>query len=87
MFLIEKLPSDDKHLTSATAPVQNKNALLQEISKKIAEDLNTMWTPPSCILKSHMIGDFILSQGKKMQSIHYYHAVNGLDILYVVYCL
>lgn len=65
MFLIEKLPSEDKKLTTKVKPMNAKYQLLQNISNKIGEDLNTIWIPPCCkpSLKSN-VGDFIYSQGK-----------------------
>ncbi|CAH2063351.1 unnamed protein product, partial [Iphiclides podalirius] len=72
MFLIEKLPSDDKHVTSTTATVQKKSALLQEISKKISEDLNTMWIPSKCNPTNPTIGDFKFTKDNmtKLQRIN-----------------
>ncbi|XP_045459666.1 coiled-coil domain-containing protein 22 homolog [Melitaea cinxia] len=63
MFLIEKLPSEDKKLTTKVKPMNAKYQLLQNISNKIGEDLNTIWIPPCCkpSLKSN-VGDFIYSQ-------------------------
>ncbi|CAH2091908.1 unnamed protein product [Euphydryas editha] len=65
MFLIEKLPSEDKKLTTKVKPMNAKHQLLQNISNKIAEDLNTIWIPPCCkpALKNNL-GDFIYTQGQ-----------------------
>ncbi|CAK1551743.1 unnamed protein product [Leptosia nina] len=47
MFLIEKLPSEDKQSVQVSS--SNKTQLLmRQISLKIAEDLNTIWIPPCC---------------------------------------
>lgn len=72
MFLIEKLPSEDKKLTNKVKPMNEKHQLLQNISNKIVEDLNTIWIPPCCkpTLKSNL-GDFIYSQGKIKHIIEY----------------
>ncbi|XP_038213230.1 coiled-coil domain-containing protein 22 homolog [Zerene cesonia] len=63
MFLIEKLPSEDKKSVSKVSPSNKKHLLMQQISYKIAEQLNTIWIPPSCnapLKKS--IGDYIHEQ-------------------------
>nr|XP_026491708.1 coiled-coil domain-containing protein 22 isoform X1 [Vanessa tameamea] len=59
MFLIEKLPSEDKKLTTKVKPINEKHQLLQGISNKITEDLNAIWIPPCCepSLQSNL-GDF-----------------------------
>ncbi|XP_050342099.1 coiled-coil domain-containing protein 22 isoform X2 [Nymphalis io] len=64
MFLIEKLPSEDKKLTTNVKPLNEKHQLLQGISNKIAEDLNAIWIPPCCetSLQSNL-GDFLYNQG------------------------
>ncbi|KPI91257.1 Coiled-coil domain-containing protein 22 [Papilio xuthus] len=63
MFLIEKLPNEDRHLNT-TVPTKKKNVLLQEIANKINEELNTMWIPPCCKPNSNTIGDFIYTEDK-----------------------
>lgn len=67
MFLIEKLPSEDKKPSGSVATSNKKQLLLQQISLKIAEDLNTIWIPPSCknLLKMSL-GDYIYEQGIKI---------------------
>ncbi|KPJ16884.1 Coiled-coil domain-containing protein 22-like [Papilio machaon] len=63
MFLIEKLPNEDRHMNT-TVPTKKKNVLLNEIANKIDEELNTMWIPPCCKPNSDTIGDFISTEDK-----------------------
>ncbi|CAK1578299.1 unnamed protein product [Parnassius mnemosyne] len=63
MFLIEKLPSEDSHLSNLNVPKKKKNALLQEIGNKIDEELNSIWIPACCSPRNDSsIGDFIFSK-------------------------
>ncbi|XP_068627583.1 coiled-coil domain-containing protein 22 homolog isoform X2 [Battus philenor] len=55
MFLIEKLPSEDKHLSSTAAPTKQKNILVEDIGNKINEELNKMWIPSCCVQKTNTI--------------------------------
>ncbi|XP_049865009.1 coiled-coil domain-containing protein 22 isoform X1 [Pectinophora gossypiella] len=48
MFLIERLPSEGKHTTVKKEPTNKKSLLMQNISSKIAEELNSIWIPPCC---------------------------------------
>ncbi|KAJ2950686.1 hypothetical protein O0L34_g8946 [Tuta absoluta] len=58
MFLIERLPSEGKQ--SSTKIETNKSMLLQNISAKISEELNSIWIPPCCYpLNKKTVGDFI----------------------------
>ncbi|KAI5641992.1 hypothetical protein NE865_05991 [Phthorimaea operculella] len=67
MFLIERLPSEGKQSTAKTE-TNKKSMLLQNISAKIAEELNSIWIPPCCNPPNKQaIGDFIHSRG----SIHF----------------
>ncbi|CAG4964835.1 unnamed protein product [Parnassius apollo] len=60
MFLIEKLPSEDNHLSNLNVPKKKKNVLLQEIGNKIGEELNSIWIPACCLPRNESsIGDFI----------------------------
>ncbi|XP_041973072.1 coiled-coil domain-containing protein 22 homolog [Aricia agestis] len=47
MFLIEKLPREDKKISKAVTR-EAKPSLFREISNKIGEDLNSIWIPPCC---------------------------------------
>lgn len=47
MFLIEKLPNEDKK-PSKEKTTNKKHLFLQEIANKIGEELNTIWIPPCC---------------------------------------
>ncbi|XP_047522541.1 coiled-coil domain-containing protein 22 [Pieris napi] len=67
MFLIEKLPSEDKKPNVKVVPSNKKQELLQQISLKIAEDLNTIWIPPCCKNPIKMsFGDYIYRKEKVM---------------------
>ena len=48
MFLIEKLPSEDQKLTTRLKSTNKKKEFYQDISNKIAQDLNAIWIPPCC---------------------------------------
>ncbi|XP_052738182.1 coiled-coil domain-containing protein 22 [Bicyclus anynana] len=62
MFLVEKLPSEDNKPTTKVYPSNKKHQLFQQISNKIAEDLNTIWIPPCCKPVHSTVGDFICKQ-------------------------
>lgn len=65
MFLIEKLPSEDQKPTTKAYPSNKKHQLFQEMSNKIAEDLNTIWIPVCCQPSvCTNLGDFVTKQGK-----------------------
>ncbi|XP_045763715.1 coiled-coil domain-containing protein 22 isoform X2 [Maniola jurtina] len=71
MFLIEKLPSEDKKPTTKVHPTNKKHQLFQDISNKITEDLNTIWIPPCC--KSGVnssLEDFLCRQQDKSTDPH-----------------
>ncbi|XP_069355104.1 coiled-coil domain-containing protein 22 homolog isoform X2 [Maniola hyperantus] len=69
MFLIEKLPSEDKKPSALVHPTNKKHQLFQEISNKIAEDLNTIWIPPCCKPGVHSsLGDFLCKQDTNIDS-------------------
>lgn len=60
MFLIEQLPSEGKQVTSQE-PTNKRSLLMQSISAKIGEELNSIWIPPCCNPpRKKMIGDFFI---------------------------
>lgn len=66
MFLIEKLPSEDKKITTKVKPTNRKHQILQDISNKIGEDLDTIWIPPCCKVNvKNASGDYVYNQGKR----------------------
>ncbi|XP_072942230.1 coiled-coil domain-containing protein 22 homolog [Epargyreus clarus] len=58
MFLIEKLPTEDKHVTSRVSPTNKKQMLMRDISLKIETELNSIWIPPCCVTNQKRVGDF-----------------------------
>lgn len=80
MFLIEKLPSEDKKPTTTTHvyPSNKKHQLFQEISNKIAEDLNTIWIPVCCKPSVTNKGDFVTKQGE-------FGLINSRKFIFILY--
>lgn len=63
MFLIEQLPSEGKQVTAQEA-TNKRSLLMQNISAKISEELNTIWIPPCCNPPhKKTIGDFLTPSG------------------------
>lgn len=58
MFLIERLPSEGKQVTTAVPSANKKCLLKQDISNKISEELKSIWIPPCCKPNANKIGDY-----------------------------
>ncbi|CAH0397420.1 unnamed protein product [Chilo suppressalis] len=60
MFLIENLPNESKQNLVRSRANDNKSLLLQEVSNKIGEKLNSIWIPSCCSPNNKkQIGDFV----------------------------
>lgn len=73
MFLIEQLPSEGKQVT-AQEPINKRSLLMQSISAKIGEELNSIWIPPCCNPPDkNSIGDFLIpSSGNYITQLYFY---------------
>ncbi|XP_063636280.1 coiled-coil domain-containing protein 22 [Cydia splendana] len=61
MFLIERLPTENK--AAKSAPGSCKSSLMQAISNRIQEELAAVWIPPCCNpSNTQPIGDYVQSQ-------------------------
>ncbi|XP_048481031.1 coiled-coil domain-containing protein 22 homolog [Plutella xylostella] len=70
MFLIEQLPSEGAQDVSAEPPKNNRSLLSQAISRKIAEDLNSIWIPPCCdATKMKTIGDSASAESQDTKAL------------------
>lgn len=71
MFLIELLPSEGKQ-TTAQEPINKRSLLMQSISAKIGEELNSIWIPPCCNPPDKKtIGDFLIPSSGNYFAQHY----------------
>lgn len=71
MFLIEQLPNEGKKVT-AQEPTKNRSLLMQSISAKIGEELNSIWIPPCCNAPDKKsIGDFLISSSGNIFNLFY----------------
>lgn len=74
MFLIEQLPSEGKEPLTTQEPINNRSLLIQSISAKIGEELNSIWIPPCCNpTDKKTIGDFLFPSSGSYFIHHYSH--------------
>lgn len=82
MFLIEQLPSEGKQVTDRE-PINKRSLLMQCISAKIGEELNSIWIPPCCNPPNKKtIGDFFIpSSGNCHNNLIIQHNKTNIDIV------